>query len=120
MLMEPLGMVLSVLEKLLGGRSLVFVNTEEREDLGVKLGILELPLHGTPLSLPLEHVPLGPEEMLPVVSDVGEDSPQTPHVCRGVDVRIISENLRSHVADTSTSWSGVVVHGGGGRTWKEN
>ena len=117
--MLPLGIFISVFEKLQGGRSLVFVNTEEREDQGVKLGILELPLHGTPRSLPLEHVPLGPEEMLPVVSDVGEDRPQTPHVGRGVDVRIISsEDLRSQVADSSTTWSGVVVHGRGGCTWK--
>ena len=76
----PLGMVIAVFEKLLGGRSLVLVNTEEREDQGVKLGILELPLHGTLLSLPTERLLLGPEEMLPSVGDEGEDSSQTPHV----------------------------------------
>ena len=70
----PLAMVPVVFENLLGGRSLVLVNTEERQDQGVELGVLELPLHGTLPSLPLEHVLLSPEEMLPVVGDVGEDS----------------------------------------------
>ena len=112
--MLPLGMIVSVFEKLQGGRSLVFVNTEEREDQGVKLGILELPLHGTPRSLPLEHVPLGPEEMLPVVSDVDEDSSQTPHISRGGDVRIISsQNLRGQIADCPINLRGAVVHSRG-------
>ena len=65
---------------LLGGMSLVLVNTEERQDKGVELGVLELPLHGTPISLPLDHVLLVPEEMLPVGGNVGEDSSQAPHV----------------------------------------
>ena len=76
----PLGMVTTVFENLLGSWSLVLVYTEERQDQGVELGILELSLHGTLVSLPLEHVLLGPEEVLPAVSDVGEDSSQTPHV----------------------------------------
>ena len=76
-LLLPPGMVTTVFENLLGGRSLVLVNTEERQDQGVEL---ELSLHGTLLSLPLQHVPRVPEEMLPVVGNVGEDSSQTPHV----------------------------------------
>ena len=116
-LLLPLWMVIVVFEKILGGRSLVLVNTEERPDQGVELRVLELPLHGTLLSLPPEHVLLGPEEMLPVVGDVGEDSSQTPHVSRGGDVRIISENLGSQVADSSSSCGGVVVHGGGSLTY---
>ena len=111
MVMLPLGMVISVFEKLQGGRSLVFVNTEERQDQGVELGIPELPLHGTLLSLPLEDVLLGPEEMLPVVGHVGEDSPETPHVSRGRNVITFSENLRGQVADCPTVRVGVVVHG---------
>ena len=79
-LLLPLWMVIVVFEKILGGRSLVLVNTEERPDQGVELRVLELPLHGTLLSLPPEHVLLGPEEMLPVVGDVGDDSSQTPHI----------------------------------------
>ena len=115
-LLPPLRMVFGVVEKLLGGRSLVLVNREERQDQGVEFGILELPLHGTLLSLPLEHVLLGPEEMLPTVGDVGEDSSEAPHVSRGSDVGIISENLGSQVADSPTTSSSVVVHGRGGLT----
>ena len=74
-------MVLKVFENLVSGGSLVLVGIEERLDQGVELGMFELPLHGTPRkNLPLEHVHSGPEEMLPVVGDVGEDSTQTPHV----------------------------------------
>ena len=116
-LLLPPGTVTTVFENLLGGRSLVLVNTEERQDQGVKLGVLELPLHGTLLSLPLEHVLLGSEEMLPTVGDVGEDSSEAPHVSRGSDVRIVSpENLGSQVADSSTTSGGVVIHGRGGLT----
>ena len=77
---SPLGMVPALFEKVLGGRSSVFVKTEERQDKGMELWVLELPLHGTLLSLPLEHVPLSLEEMLPVVGDEREDSSETPHV----------------------------------------
>ena len=56
-----------------------------------------------------------PEEMLSVVGDVGEDSPQTPHVSRGADVRIISsEDLGSQVADSPTTRGRVIVHVRGG------
>ena len=114
-LVLPLGMVTIVFEKLLGGRSLVFVNTEERQDQGVELGILELPHDRTHLPSPIEHLQHVPEEMLPVVGDVGEDSSKTPHVSRGCDVGIIStEDLRSQVADSSNSRGGMVVHGRGG------
>ena len=70
----------------------MLVNREERQNQGVELGILELPRHGTLLSLPLEDVLLGPEEMLPVVGDVGDDDSKTPHVRRGCDVAVISQN----------------------------
>ena len=90
-LLPPLRMVFGVVEKLLGGRPLVLVNREERQNQGVELGILELSPHGTLLSLPLEYVLLGPEEMLlPVIGDVGDDSSEAPHVSRGGDVKIIS------------------------------
>ena len=57
----------------------------------MELGILELSPDGTLLSLPLDHVLLGPEEMLlPVIGDVGDDSSEAPHVSRGGDVKIIS------------------------------
>ena len=103
-----------ILENLFSSWSVVFVNTEQREDKIMKR-IFELPGHGTPFSSPVEHVLLSPEEMLPVVGDVGEDSSQTPHVSRGGDVRIISaEDLGSHVADSSNLRGGVIVHGRGG------
>ena len=86
----------SILQKLLGGGSLVLFVAEEGEDVVVKLGVLEASPHGTPLCPPSEDVSLRPKEMLPVISNVGEDSSQAPHVSRGRDVRIISsENLRS-------------------------
>ena len=107
---------LAVLEKFLGSWSAVFVNTEQREDEIVKR-IFELSLHGTPHSSPAEHVSLSPEEMLPVVSYVGEDSPKTPHISRGGDVRIISpQNLRCKIADCAPKLGGAVVHRGGGLT----
>ena len=110
----PLGMVTTVFANLLGSWSLVLVYREERQNQGVELGILELPLHGTLPSLPVEHVLLGPEEMLPTVGDEGEDSSQTPHVSRGGNVRIISsEDLGSQVADSSSIRGGVVVHSRG-------
>ena len=111
----PLGMVPAVLENLIGGRSLLLVNREERQNQGVELGILELPRHGTLLSLPLEDVLLGPEEMLlPVIGDVGDDSSEAPHVSRGSDVGIVSpENLGSQVADSSSIRGRLVVHGRG-------
>ena len=113
--LQPLGMVTAVFENLLGGRSLVFVLTEERQNQGVELGVLELPPHGTLPPIPLEHVQLGPEEMLPVVSGVGDDSSQTPHVSRGGDMTISSsENLRSEVTDRSVDLRGAVVHRTGG------
>ena len=74
----------------------------------------ELSPHGTAVSSPVEDVPLPPEEMLPVVSNVGDESSKTPHISRGGDVRIIiSQNLWSQVAD-STYLGSDVVHGGGG------
>ena len=104
-----------VLENILSCWSLVLVNTEERQDQGVELGILELSLHGTLLSLPLEHVHSTPEEMMSVVGGVGDDGSHAPHVRRGGDVRVVSsENLRGQVADSATTGnSGVVVHGRG-------
>ena len=48
--------------------------------------IFELSPHGTPVSLPSEDITLRPEEMLPVIGDVGEDSPEAPHISRGGDV----------------------------------
>ena len=106
-----------ILENLLSSWSAVFVNTEQREDEVMK-GILELPPHGSPAVSPVEHVPLSPEEMLPVVGDVGEDSPQTPHISRGGDVEIISsQNLRGQIADSAAKLRGDVVHGGGGLAW---
>ena len=86
-LFVPLGIVNVVFDKLLGGRSPVLVKTEERQDQRVELGVLELSHHWTNLPSPIEHVQLVPEEMLPVVGDVGEDSSQTPHVSRGGDGR---------------------------------
>ena len=113
-LLLPLGMVPDVFENLLGSWSLVLVNTEERQNQGLELGILELPLHGTLLSIPLERFQLGPEEMLPTVGDEGEDSSQAPHVSRSSDMRIISpENLGSQVADSSSTRGHLVVHGRG-------
>ena len=77
----------------------MFVDTEERQDKIMKR-IFELSPNGTLASTRVEHVPLRPEEMLPVVSDVGEDSSQTPHISRGGDVRVISsQNLRGQVTD---------------------
>ena len=78
--------LLLILENLSSSWSLVFVHNEERQDEVMKLRMFELSPHGTPDSSPALHVPLRPEEMLPVVSDVGEDSPQTPHISRGGDV----------------------------------
>ena len=93
----------------------MLVHTEQGQDQGVELGELELSPHGTLLSRPPEHVLHSPEEMLPVVGDVGEDRPQTPHVSRGADVRIVSsEDLGSQVADSPTTRGGVLVQGGGG------
>ena len=103
-----------ILKNLLGAGSLVFVDTEQRQNQIMKLGVFELSHHGTPHSSPLEYVRLGPEEVLPVVSDVGEDSSETPHISRGGDVRISSEDLRGEIADGPTVRVGVVVHGGGG------
>ena len=115
----PHEMVPVVFENLLGGRSLVLVNTEERQNQSVELGVLELSLHGTLPPVPLEHVTLVPEEMLPVIDNVGEDSSKTPHVSRGCDVRIISsEDLGSQVADSATSRGAVVVHGRGGLAYR--
>ena len=98
----------------------MFVNTEQRQDEIVKLRISELSPHGTFGSSPVENIPLIPEEMLPVVSDVGEDSSKTPHIGRGGDVTIVSsENLRSQVADgfdLAIDLGGAVVHGRGGLT----
>ena len=78
--------------------------------------IFELSPHGTMVSSPLEDITFSPEEMIPVVSDVGEDSPEAPHISRGGDVIVISpQNLRSQVADSTTvNFRGAVVHGGWG------
>ena len=93
-----LRVLFTVLEKPHGSWSAVFVNTQQRTDQGVKLRILELPICGAQKSCPAEDIPLRPEEMLPVVGDVGEDSSQAPHVRRGVRI-VSSQNLRSQVAD---------------------
>ena len=77
-------------------------------------GIFELSSHGTPADSPGEHVSLSPEEMLPVVGNVSEDSPQAPHISRGGDVTVISsQNLRGQIAGCLV---GAVEHGGGGLT----
>ena len=92
----PIEVFAAILRHLLGGGPLVLVVTEKGEDEVVKLGVLEVSPHGTPKWPPSKDVTLRPEEMLPVISNVGEDSSQAPHVSRGRDVRIISsENLRS-------------------------
>ena len=112
-------MVFAILKNSLSAGSLVFVDTEKREDEIMKLRVLELSLHGTPQSSPPEHVPLSPEEVLPVVGDVGEDSPETPHVSGGGDVGIISsKDLGRQIADGSPNLGGAVVHGGGGLACK--
>ena len=109
-----------ILKNLLSRRSVVLVNTEQRQDEIMKR-MSELSPHGTAVSSPVEDVPLPPEEMLPVVSNVGDESSKTPHISRGGDVRIISsENLGSQVAHSSTSRGAVVVHGGGALTYREN
>ena len=107
-------MVFAILKNSLSAGSLVFVDTEKREDEIMELRVLELSLHGTPQSSPPEHVPLSPEEVLPVVGDVGEDSPKTPHVSGGGDVGIISpKDLGRQIADVHVVVL-AVVHGGGG------
>ena len=108
-------MIITILEKIISGGSEVLLNTEEFEDDIMELGVLEIPPHGTLDSSPGKDVPLGPEEMLPVIGNVGEDSAQTPHVSRGLDVRVVSsENLRGQVADGASVWVCVVVHCRGG------
>ena len=107
-------MVFAILKNSLIAGSLVFVDTEKREDEIMKLRVLELSLHGTPQSSPPEHVPLSPEEVLPVVSDEGEDSSEAPHISGGRDVGISSEDLGRQIADGSPNLGGAVVHGGGG------
>ena len=89
----------------------MLVHTEQGEDQLVELLVLELSPHGAPQRSPPEHVRLGPEEMLPVVGNVGDDSSQAPHVSRGGDVRISSEDLRGEIADSPTVRVGVVIHG---------
>ena len=107
-------MVKLILENMFSSWSALFVNTEQRQDEIVER-MYELSPHGTMFSSPVEHVPLSPEEMIPVVSDVGEESSQAPHISRGGDVRVISsQNLRSQVAGCPTNMSSTVVHGGGG------
>ena len=110
---SPLWVLKLILENLFSSRSVVFVHTKQRQDKIMKR-IFELPSHGTPVSSPVEHVPLSPEEMLSVVSDVGEDSSQAPHISRGADVRVVSsQNLRGQIADPPTNLGGSVVHGAG-------
>ena len=87
-----LKVIQGLLENLLGGRSLVFVNTEERQNQLVNLLILEFSLQWTLHILPAIDVLLRVEEMLPVVGDVGDDDSKTPHVRRGCDVAVISQN----------------------------
>ena len=84
----------------------------------MELRIFEFSLYGTAVSYPAGDFHRRPEEMLPVVSDVGEDSPEAPHISRGGDVRVISlQNLRSQVTDSAAYLRGAVVHGGGGPAW---
>ena len=82
----------------------------------MELRIFEFSPYGTAVSYPAGDFHRRPEEMLPVVSDVGEDSPEAPHISRGGDVIVISpQNLRSQVADSTTvNFRGAVVHGGWG------
>ena len=110
-------MVQAILKNLLSAGSLVFVDTEQRQNQIMKLGMFEMSPHWTPRSSPLEHLRLGPEEVLPVVGDVGEESSETPHISRGGDVRISSEDLRGEIADGAAVRVGVVVHGGGCLAW---
>ena len=85
-------MIRGLLENLLSRRSLVFVKTEEGQDQLVNLVILEFSLQWTLHILPLIDVLLRVEEVLPVVGDVGDDGSQAPHVSRGGDVTVISQN----------------------------
>ena len=110
-------MIVLILKNLAGGGSGILVSTEQLQDKIVELRVLELSPHGTLDSSPVEDVPLVPEEVLPVVGDVGEDSPEAPHVGRGGDVRVLPlEDLRGEVADGAPVRVGVVVHGGGSLT----
>ena len=109
-----------ILQKLLGGGSLVLFVAEKGEDEIMELRVLERSPHGTPQWSPSEDVSLRPEEMLPVIGNVAEDSSQAPHVSRGRDVRILSQNLRGEVTDGATNLGGDVVHGGRGFTFIMN
>ena len=97
-----LGVIRGLLENLLSRRSLVFVNTEEGQDQLVDLVILEFSLQWTLHILPAIDVLLGVEEMLPVVGDVGDDGSKTPHVSRGGDVTVISQNQHKSFRNNST------------------
>ena len=91
----------------------VLILAEKFEDQLMELRILEIPLQGSRVSAPTKHVPLGLEEVLPVVSHEGDEGSHAPHVSRGGGVLIIStEDLRSEIADSS-SRLGFVVQGGG-------
>ena len=116
----PIEVFAAILRHLLGGGPLVLVVTEKGEDEVVKLGVLEVSPHGTPKWPPSKDVSLSPEEMLPVIGNVAEDSSQAPHVSRGRDVRILSQNLRGEVTDGATNLGGDVVHGGRGFTFMMN
>ena len=78
----------------------MFVKIEQGQNQLVKLRIFELSLHRTPVSSPV-YTSLFLEEMLPVVGNVGEHRPQTPHVGRGCDVTTFSENLGGQEADSA-------------------
>ena len=106
-------MIFLIPKNLTGGGSGVHDSTEQFEDENVKFRVLERPLRGTLDSSPVEDVPLVPEEMLPVVGDVGEESPEAPHVARGGEVSVVwPEDLRGEVATGAPPSLGVVVHGG--------
>ena len=77
----------------------------------MKRRIFECSLYGTLVATPAEDIPLSSEEMLPVISNEGDDSAETPHISRGGDVTIISsQNLRSQVTDCPVYLRGTVVH----------
>ena len=84
----------------------------------MKFRIFEFSFHWAFFASPVEHIPLVPEEILPVVSDIGDNSTKTPHISRGGDMRVISsQNLRSEITDCADCTRGAVVHSGWGLTY---
>ena len=113
LILPPLSMLKLIREHLIRGRSAVFINTKQRSDQVVEPRILKLSLDGTPASSPSEDIHLSPKVVLPVVGNVGQHSPETPHISRGRDVTTFPENLRCQVADSPTHRVCVLVHSRG-------